>query len=58
MREENLHEIIGYVKVSDYRVKTLKFIGDGMKMPSEIGKELEIGTSQASNILTSAGVIS
>ena len=51
MEKEKLLEIVGYVKVSIYRTKTLKFIGDGRKMPSEIGKELGITTSHASNIL-------
>lgn len=51
MKKEKLLEIVGYVKVSTYRTKTLKFIGDSRKMPSEIGKELGIATSHASNIL-------
>lgn len=51
MEKEKLFEIVGYVKVSIYRTKTLKFIGDGRKMPSEIGKELGITTSHASNII-------
>ena len=33
MNEEQLMEIVGFVKVSDYRSKTLKFIGNGVKMP-------------------------
>lgn len=53
MEQEKLLEIVGYVKVSEYRTKTLKFIGTTRKMPSEIGKELGIGTSHASNILRS-----
>lgn len=51
MEREKLLEIVGYVKVSDYRTKTLKFIGNSHKMPSEIAKELGIGTSHASNII-------
>ena len=51
MEQKKLLEILGYVKVSKYRTKTLKFIGNGRKMPSEIAKELGIGTSHASNIL-------
>ena len=53
MEDQHLFEILGYVKVSKYRCDTLKFIGDGVKMPSEIAKELKIGTSHASNILIS-----
>ena len=44
-------EIVGFVRVSDYRKKTLKFIGYGVKMPKEIGEELGIRTSHASNVL-------
>ncbi len=53
MENEKIMEILGFVKVSKYRVKTLILIGDGYKMPSEIAKELNIATSQASNILRS-----
>ena len=53
MEKEELLEIVGYVKVSEYRRETLKFIGTSRKMPSEIAKELGIGTSHASNILRS-----
>ena len=49
--DEKILEILGYVKVSNYRSNTLKFIGEGMKMPSEIARELNIATSHASNIL-------
>ena len=52
MNEEELIEIVGFVRVSDYRIRTLKFIGDGMKMPKEIGVELGIRTSHASNVLS------
>lgn len=51
MNDEELLEIVGFVKVSDYRLKTLKFIGNGLKMPKEIGNELNIRTSHASNVL-------
>ena len=51
MEKEQLLEIVGYVKVSDYRTNTLKFIGNSRKMPSEIAKHLGVGTSHASNIL-------
>ena len=51
MNEEQLMEIVGFVKVSDYRTKTLKFMGNGVKMPKEIGEHLNIRTSHASNVL-------
>lgn len=51
MDNEKLMEIVGYVKVSPYRTETLKFIGDGIRMPSELAKHLNIRTSHASNVL-------
>ena len=53
MQEEKqyIFESVGHVKVSKYRVNTIKFLAKGFKMPSEIAKELNIGTSHASNIL-------
>ncbi len=51
MDSQKLMNSIGFVKVSPYRTKTIKYIGDGMKMPSEVGKHLDVRTSQASNIL-------
>ena len=52
MNNEKFMEILGFVKVSSYRTKTLKFIGYGMKMPSEVGEHLNIRTSHASNVLS------
>ena len=51
MDREKIIDLVGFVKISQYRIDTLKFIGDGMKMPVEIGKKLDIRTSHASNIL-------
>ena len=53
MYNEKSMEIVGFVKVSPYRTKTLKFIGEGLKMPSEVAKHLDIRTSHASNVLSS-----
>ena len=51
MEKSEILDLVGFVKISQYRINTLKFIGDGMKMPVEIGKHLNIRTSHASNIL-------
>ena len=51
MEEEHILELVGYVKASKYRPKILYTLSEGMKMPSEIGKELKIPTSQVSNLL-------
>ncbi|MEE1129907.1 MAG: MarR family transcriptional regulator [Methanobrevibacter sp.] len=47
-----LYELLGYVKISPYRTNTLKSIGNELKMPSEIAKELDIKTSQVSAALS------
>lgn len=52
MDEYKLYEILGYVKISSYRTKTLKSIGTGLKMPSEIAKDIDIRTSQVSSALS------
>lgn len=51
MDERKLFELLGYVKVSINRTKTMKTIGTDLKMPSEIAREADIRTSQASGSL-------
>lgn len=50
--EERILELVGFVKISDYRTKVLKLIDNDMKMPSEIGKELNVRTNHISTVLT------
>ena len=52
MDEKELFEILGYVKVSPYRTKTLKSIGDELKIPSEIASDINVKTSQVSSALS------
>ncbi|SDA67561.1 MarR family transcriptional regulator [Methanobrevibacter millerae] len=52
MDEKELYRKLGFVKVSPYRTNTLKSIGNEIKMPSEIGKELDVRTSQVSAALS------
>ena len=52
MDEKELFEILGYIKISPYRTKTLKSIGSELKMPSEIAKENNLKTSQVSSALS------
>lgn len=52
MDEPKLFELLGYVKISPYRTNTLKSIGDDLKMPSEIARDIEISTSQVSSALS------
>ena len=52
MDEMELYSILGYVKISPYRTNTLKSIGDDLKMPSEIAKDIDVKTSQVSSALS------
>ena len=52
MDEKELFEILGYVKISPYRTKTLKSIGYELKMPSEIASDIDVKTSQVSSALS------
>lgn len=52
MDEKEIFEILGYVKISPYRTNTLKAIGNDLKMPSEIAKNLNLKTSQVSSALS------
>lgn len=52
MDEKEFYALMGRVKVSQYRVKTLKSLGDDLKMPSEIAREIGAKTSQVSSALS------
>lgn len=52
MNEDKIYEILGYVKISTYRTKTLKSLNDTLKMPSEIAKDINASTSQVSAALS------
>lgn len=51
MNEKDLFILIGFVKVSRYRVNVLNAIGTSYKMPSEIAREVDLRTSQVSRVL-------
>lgn len=51
MNEKELYSILGFVKISKYRIETLKAIGNSYKMPSEIARETDFKTSQVSSAL-------
>ena len=51
MNESELYDLLGFIKISKYRMNTIKSIGDDIKIPSEIAKELNIETSQVSYAL-------
>ena len=52
MDETKLYKLLGYVKISPYRKNTLKFIGNDLKMPSEIARGINVNTSQVSSALS------
>jgi DNA-binding MarR family transcriptional regulator len=52
MDEKEFYKRLGYVKISKYRTKTLKSLGDDVKMPSEIARENDVKTSQISAALS------
>ena len=49
--DEEMWEIIGYIKVSAIRMKILKSIKDSFLMPSEIARMTGYRTTQISNSL-------
>ena len=51
MDERKFFELLGYVKVSINRTKTMQTLGTDIKIPSEIAKESDIRTSQVSGSL-------
>lgn len=52
MEEIELYKLLGYIKVSSYRTKTLQSLGNDLKMPSEIANDINIKTSQVSAALS------
>ncbi|MEE0938538.1 MarR family transcriptional regulator [Methanobrevibacter sp.] len=52
MEEIELYKLLGYIKVSPYRTKTLQSLGNDLKMPSEIANDINIKTSQVSAALS------
>lgn len=53
MEEQELLSLLGFVKVSPCRMKTLKSIGKNYKIPSEIARDIDARTSQVSGALSS-----
>ncbi len=51
MNENDFFYILGFLKASRLRLTTLKAIGTGVMMPSEISGKANIRTSQASSAL-------
>ena len=52
VNEEKIWELIGFIKVSPTRYKTLKTLKTDFLMPSEIAKTTGLRTTQISNALS------
>lgn len=49
--EDKLLELVAYIKASEHRQNIVKYLGDELKTPSEIGEKLDIRTNHISNLL-------
>ena len=52
LTEKEIWELIGYVKISPIRMKTLKSLKTEFLMPSEIARTTGLRTTQISNALS------
>lgn len=51
-KDDELLKLISYVEISKYREKTLKSIGNNVKIPTNIAKDSDIRTNHISKILS------
>ncbi|MBR6025109.1 MAG: transcriptional regulator [Methanobrevibacter sp.] len=51
MKEEEFLNSLGYVMASAYRLKVIQYIGNGVKIPSDIAKKIGVRTNHISNVL-------
>nr|WP_294999713.1 winged helix-turn-helix domain-containing protein [uncultured Methanobrevibacter sp.] len=51
MTDDEIWDIIGFLKISDSRYKTLKTLNTNRLMPTELAKAAELTNSQVSNAL-------
>ena len=49
--EEEIWNMVGFIKISSTRYKTLKTLESSFLMPSEIARSTGLGTTQVSNAL-------
>ena len=49
--DNQILELVAYVKASEHRQNIIKYLGNDLKTPSEIGDELNIRTNHISNLL-------
>lgn len=51
MNEEKMLSLLGYIMASSYRLSVIKYIGKGVKIPSDIAREVGVRTNHISNVL-------
>lgn len=51
-KDDELLKLTSYVEISKYREKTLKSIGNNVKIPTNIAKDSDIRTNHISKILS------
>ena len=51
MNEDEILNSLGYMMASSYRLSVIKYIGKGVKIPSDIAKQIGVRTNHISNVL-------
>ena len=51
-KDDEFLKLTSYVKISKYREKTLKSIGNNVKIPTNIAKDSDIRTNHISKVLS------
>lgn len=51
-KDDELLKLTSYVEISKYREKTLKSIGNNVKIPTNIAKDSDIRTNHISKVLS------
>ena len=52
MNEEEILNNLGYVMASTYRLSVIQYIGNGVKIPSDIARTIGVRTNHISNVLS------
>ena len=52
MNEEEILNTLGYVMASTYRLSVIQYIGNGVKIPSDIARTIGVRTNHISNVLS------
>ena len=52
MKEEEIFDSLGYVMASTYRLSVIQYIGNGVKIPSDIARKIGVRTNNISNVLS------